>query len=65
MKGALYIFGRTMQVVGMGTVAIAFLGFFSLPDMASMMKTTLVGLIEFYAGHFIVSKTGEKTGGGE
>jgi len=60
VKGALYIVGRTMQIVGMGTVLIAFVTFFSTPDMGGMLKATIIGLVEFYAGLFIVSKTGEK-----
>jgi len=65
MKSAFYILGRTMQIVGMGTVLIAFVSFFSSPDMGGMMKTTLIGVVEFYAGNFLVSKTGEKAETGD
>ena len=60
MKGALFIFGRTLQIIGMGTVMIAFLSFFKRQDMGGMFKTTLIGVVEFYAGYFIVGATGEK-----
>ncbi len=61
MKGAFFIFGRTLQVIGMGTVLIAFLSFFKQQDMGVMMKTTLIGVVEFYVGYYIVGVTGEKT----
>jgi hypothetical protein len=61
VKGAFFIFGRTLQVIGMGTVLIAFLSFFKQQDMGVMMKTTIIGVVEFYVGFYIVGVTGEKT----
>lgn len=61
MKGAFFIFGRTLQIIGMGTVLIAFLSFFKQQDMGGMMKTTLIGVVEFYVGYYIVGVTGEKS----
>ncbi len=60
MKGALFMLGRTLQLLGFIYVAIAFFGFFSTPDMGKMMKDTGIGLVEFYLGYFLVSRTGEK-----
>lgn len=60
MRGAFYILGRTLQIIGMGTVMIAFLSFFTQQNMGMMMKTTLIGVIEFYVGNYIVTITGEK-----
>jgi hypothetical protein len=60
MRTALYIFGRILQVLGMGTVFIAFISFFTTPNMGMMMKTTLLGIVEFYAGYFILTQTGDK-----
>ncbi|MBI5412105.1 hypothetical protein HZA43_02915 [Candidatus Peregrinibacteria bacterium] len=60
MKGVVFMLGRTLQLLGFIYVAAAFFSFFSAPDMAKMMKDTVIGLLEFYAGYFLVMKTGEK-----
>ena len=65
MNGALYMLGRTLQLLGMGTVFVAFISFFSAQKMGMMMKTTLIGIVEFYVGNFIVTRTGEKTTDGK
>ena len=60
MTGVVYMLGRTLQLLGFIYVAVAFFSFFGNPDMAKMMKDTVIGLVEFYAGYFLVMKTGEK-----
>lgn len=62
MRGVGYMVGRALQLVGMLYVGIAFLSFFGKPDMGRMMKDTGMGLLEFYIGYFLVSRTGEKEG---
>ncbi|MBI3794079.1 MAG: hypothetical protein HY280_05045 [Nitrospinae bacterium] len=63
MRGAFFIVGRTLQIIGIGTVMIAALSFFTVPDMGQMFKTTIFGVIEFYVGNYIVTKTGDKVDG--
>lgn len=66
MKPFIYFLGRTLQLIGMGTVLVAFLSFFSSAPMGVLLKITIVGAAEFYIGTFMVSKTGikkEKKGG--
>ncbi len=63
MKGVVFMLGRTLQLVGFIYVAAAFFSFFSTPDMGKMMKDTVIGLLEFYAGYFLVMKTGERVEG--
>ncbi len=60
MSGVVFMLGRALQVLGFIYVAMAFLSFFGVPDMAKMMKDTVIGLLEFYAGYFLVMKTGER-----
>lgn len=61
MKGGLYLFGRALQILGMFYAGMALLSAFGQPDMYRMLKDAGLGLLEFYLGWFIVSRTGEKT----
>ena len=66
MKTFLFYLGKTLQLLGIGTVFIAFAGFFSSASMGVLLKITFGGLVEFYLGSYKVSKTGikkEKKGG--
>ena len=60
MNGVLFMLGRTLQLLGFIYVAAAFFSFFGHPDMGKMMKDTAIGLVEFYAGYFLVMKFGER-----
>lgn len=60
MNGVLFMLGRTLQLLGFIYVAAAFFSFFGAPDMGKMLKDTVIGLVEFYAGYFLVMKTGER-----
>lgn len=60
MKTLLYFAGKTLQLVGIGTVFIAFIHFFLRSPMGELMKLALIGTAEFYIGNFIVTKTGVK-----
>ncbi|GMT42916.1 MAG: hypothetical protein IEMM0002_1327 [bacterium] len=60
MKTVLYFIGRGLQIIGLGTVFIAFMHFFSDSPMGELIKLTLLGIAEFYTGNFIVTKTGIK-----
>lgn len=60
MKGVVFMLGRTLQLLGFIYVGAAFFSFFGTPDMGKMLKDTAIGLLEFYAGYFLVMKTGEK-----
>ncbi len=63
MSGVVFMLGRALQLLGFLYVLAAFISFFGVPDMAKMMKDTVIGLLEFYAGYFLVMKTGEKIEG--
>jgi len=60
LKTVLYYLGKSLQLIGMGTVLIAFLSFFGEPKMGLMFKLTAMGLVEFYGGYFLVSYAGVK-----
>ena len=67
MKTLIFYLGKTLQLLGIGTVFIAFAGFFSNASMGLLLKITFAGMVEFYLGIYLVSKTGikkEKEGGG-
>ncbi len=60
MKGYLYYAGKAFQILGMGTVVVAFISFFAEPLKGDMFKLTFLGLIEFYIGYLVVAYTGQK-----
>lgn len=62
MTAAFFYLGRALQILGMLVVLKAFLNFFGEQNMGVMMKNTLIGVIEFYLGNYIVTVTGEKSG---
>lgn len=61
MRVGLFYLGRSLQILGMLVVLKAFLSFFGQQNMGDMMKTTAVGVAEFYLGYYLVVSTGEKT----
>ena len=63
MKTFIFYLGKTLQLLGMGTVLIAFVGFFSSASMGVLLKITFTGMVEFYLGGYMVSKTGIKREG--
>ncbi len=60
MKTIIYYLGKSLQLIGMGTVLIAFISFFGEPKMGLMFKLTAMGLVEFYGGYILISYTGVK-----
>jgi len=60
MKTFLFYLGKTLQLLGIGAVLIAFVGFFSNASMGVLLKITFTGMVEFYLGSYMVSKTGIK-----
>ena len=60
MSTVFFYIGKGLQLLGMGTVMLAFIMFFKDPDMGAMFKLTFFGLVEFYLGYFLVSSTGVK-----
>lgn len=58
MKTFIFYLGKTLQLLGIGTVLIAFVGFFSNASMGVLLKITFTGMAEFYLGSYMVSKTG-------
>lgn len=60
MRSAIFFIGRMMQILGMGTVLLAFVSFFYRPSMGDMFKLTVLGVVEFYIGNLIVARTGIK-----
>jgi len=65
LKTAVFYIGRALQLLGMGTVFIAFINFFTDAPMGMLIKITVVGAVEFYTGSFIVSWAGVKKEPGE
>ncbi len=65
MKTLLYFVGKTLQLIGIGTVLIAFIHFFSRSPMDDLMKLAIIGTAEFYIGNFIVTRTGVKKDGSD
>ena len=51
-----YFLGRTLQVVGLATISLVFLMFFTQMSMEPLLIWSLLGASEFYGGTWLLGK---------
>ncbi len=58
MRQIMYFLGRALQLVGLATLTIVVYMFFTQMGMEPLLYATIAGIVEFYAGTFILKKAG-------
>ena len=53
-----YFLGRTLQVVGLATISLVVLMFFTHMSMEPLLIWSLLGASEFYGGTWLLGKEG-------
>jgi len=53
-----YFLGRTLQVVGLATISLVVLMFFTQMKMEPLLIWSLLGASEFYGGTLLLGKEG-------
>jgi len=53
-----YFLGRTLQVVGLATISLVVLMFFTQISMEPLLNWSLLGASEFYGGTWLLGKEG-------
>ena len=53
-----YFLGRTLQVVGLATISLVVLMFFTHMSMEPLLIWSLLGASEFYGGNWLLGKEG-------
>jgi hypothetical protein len=55
----MYFMGRALQLLGLATITLVVIFFFTTISMEPLLIWSLVGVTEFYLGTFLL-RTGEK-----
>lgn len=58
MPQFLYFFGRALQLLGLATITLVVFLFFTKEGMEPLLYKSIMGIVEFYAGTFVLSKAG-------
>ena len=58
MENIRYFLGRTLQVVGLATISLVVLMFFTQMSMEPLLIWSLLGASEFYGGTLLLGKEG-------
>ena len=58
MGNICYFLGRTLQVVGLATISLVVLMFFTQMSMEPLLIWSLLGASEFYGGTWLLGKAG-------
>ena len=53
-----YFLGRTLQVVGLATISLVVLMFFTQMSMEPLLVWSVLGASEFYGGTWLLGKEG-------
>ena len=53
-----YFLGRTLQVVGLATISLVVLMFFTQMSMEPLLIWPILGVSEFYGGTWLMGKEG-------
>ena len=53
-----YFFGRTLPVVGLATISLVVIMFFTQMSMEPLLIWSLLGASEFYGGTWLLGKEG-------
>ncbi|MFQ5449307.1 MAG: hypothetical protein ACE5E9_01690 [Nitrospinaceae bacterium] len=59
MRQVLYFLARALQVLGLATITLVVMQFFTQEGMESLLIKTLLGIGEFYCGTFVLGKIGK------
>lgn len=59
MRQFLYFLGRSLQVLGLATLTLVVLLFFTQRSMETLLILSLVGATEFYGGTLVLDKVGK------
>ena len=54
MENIRYFFARTLQLIGLATISLVVLMFFTQMSMEPLLIWTLLGAIEFYLGTWLL-----------
>ena len=53
-----YLLGRTLQILGLATISLVVLMFFTQMSMEPLLIWSLLGASEFYGGTWLLGKEG-------
>ena len=53
-----YLLGRTLQILGLATISLVVLMFFTQMSMEPLLIWSLLGASEFYSGTWLLGKEG-------
>jgi hypothetical protein len=56
MGNILYFLGRTLQLIGLATISLVVLMFFTQMSMEPLLIWTLLGATEFYLGTWLLGR---------
>jgi len=59
MGNILYFLGRTLQLIGLATISLVVLMFFTQMSMEPLLIWTLLGATEFYLGTWLLGREGQ------
>jgi len=59
MRQVVYFLGRALQLLGLATITLVVIFFFTSISMEPLLIWSLMGVTEFYAGTFLI-RSGEK-----
>ena len=59
MSDILYFLGRTLQLIGLATISLVVLMFFTQMSMEPLLIWTLLGATEFYIGTWLLGNEGQ------
>ncbi len=58
MQQILYFLGRALQILGLATITYVVYRFFTQMGMEPLLYMSILGIVEFYAGTYILGKVG-------
>ena len=59
MGNIFYFLGRTLQLIGLATISLVVLMFFTQMSMEPLLIWTLLGATEFYLGTWLLGREGQ------
>jgi hypothetical protein len=59
MRNIRYFLGRTLQLVGLATITLVVLMFFTQMMMEPLLMWSILGALEFYGGTWLLGKEGQ------
>ncbi len=56
MQQFLFFFGKALQLLGLATITLVVFLFFTKEGMEPLLYKSILGIVEFYAGTFVLSR---------